>query len=132
MEAARRPSPDPPFERLSVPQRVRQLRGQLSHDRFADQLGTSRQTVIEWEKGRRRPGPRYRAKLAELSGYPEEMFEGPQVERLELSVIRDVFDRAARDADDVAARRHEAVMRELASITEHLRILQVTVERASA
>lgn len=30
---------------------VRELRGRLSHDKFAAALGTSRQTVIRWEKG---------------------------------------------------------------------------------
>lgn len=30
---------------------VRELRGTMSHDRFAAKLGTSRQTVIRWENG---------------------------------------------------------------------------------
>jgi hypothetical protein len=30
---------------------VRELRGTLSHDKFASALGTSRQTVIRWERG---------------------------------------------------------------------------------
>jgi DNA-binding XRE family transcriptional regulator len=45
---------------------VRELRGTLSHDKFAAALGTSRQTVIRWEKGMI---PRaYAQALADYSG----------------------------------------------------------------
>jgi DNA-binding XRE family transcriptional regulator len=53
---------------------VRELRGSLSHDRFAAILGTSRQTVIRWEKG---TIPRdYAEALSEYSGgrYTPEQF----------------------------------------------------------
>ena len=44
MSARRRPERTPA-------ELVRELRGDLSHDRFAEALGTTRQTVIRWEKG---------------------------------------------------------------------------------
>jgi DNA-binding transcriptional regulator YiaG len=53
----------------------RKARG-LSHDRFADLLGTSRFTVIRWEKGQRLPRRLYRERLAALSGRrPDEYVE---------------------------------------------------------
>jgi transcriptional regulator with XRE-family HTH domain len=45
---------------------VRELRGNWSHDKFAAALGTSRQTVIRWERGMI---PRaYAQALSEYSG----------------------------------------------------------------
>ncbi len=40
----------------------------LSQERFAEQLGTSRRHVMRWEAGRCIPGPRFRARIRELTG----------------------------------------------------------------
>ena len=40
----------------------------LSQERFAEQLGTSRRHVMRWESGRCIPGPRFRARIRELTG----------------------------------------------------------------
>ena len=65
---------------MTLPERIRWLRlhgpaGRLSHDKFAELLGTSRQTVIGWERGQE---PRlYAEKLAAFSdgyGFPAEAF----------------------------------------------------------
>jgi DNA-binding transcriptional regulator YiaG len=60
----------------TVGQRIRRLRGDLSHDKFAARLGTSRFVVIRWEKDVHVPGPEYRRRLAELTGRPESEFNG--------------------------------------------------------
>lgn len=68
------------------------IRGDLSHDRFAAELGTSRQTVINWEKGTA-PTATYRRKLAAYSGEPESAFVYPKEERPTLAVINGKLDR---------------------------------------
>ena len=40
----------------------------LSQERFAEQLGTSRRHVMRWESGRCIPGPRFRARIREITG----------------------------------------------------------------
>lgn len=50
---------------LPLHEAIRTLRGAHSLDAFASRLGTSRQRVIAWEKGRERPSPRYMEKLAD-------------------------------------------------------------------
>jgi transcriptional regulator with XRE-family HTH domain len=47
---------------------VRRARGSRTLDEFADELGTSRQRVIDWEKGRSHPSERYAAMIAERAG----------------------------------------------------------------
>lgn len=49
---------------------VRRARGKVSQETFAAQLGTTRQTVIDWEKGRTFPNEENAAKLAALAGVP--------------------------------------------------------------
>jgi DNA-binding transcriptional regulator YiaG len=51
-------------------ERIREARSRagLSQDRFAERLGTTRQIVIGWEKGRHRPSPRFRQKIVEVTG----------------------------------------------------------------
>lgn len=51
-----------------------------SHDKLAAKLGTTRQTVIGWEKGAQ-PNRDYRAKLAAVSGFPAETFQRSAAER---------------------------------------------------
>lgn len=46
----------------------------LSHDRIAEQAGTSRQHLINLEKGRHRPRPEMLAAIAEATGKPIEFF----------------------------------------------------------
>jgi DNA-binding transcriptional regulator YiaG len=58
----------------SVGDNVRAARGPLSHDKFAALLGTTRQVVIGWEKGKHVPGARHRARLAQVSGQPVAAF----------------------------------------------------------
>lgn len=60
----------------TVGQRIRRLRGDISHDKFAAKLGTSRFVVIRWEKDIHAPGPEYRRRLAEVTGRPESEFNG--------------------------------------------------------
>ncbi|MCL4836451.1 MAG: helix-turn-helix domain-containing protein [Thermoanaerobaculia bacterium] len=43
----------------------------LSHDRLAERLGTSRFTVIKWEKGLHRPGADYLRRLRDVTGQPD-------------------------------------------------------------
>lgn len=57
---------------------LRKLEG--SHDKLALRLGTKRQTVIGWEKGRQ-PNTHYQAALAEVSGFPAYAFKRSAAER---------------------------------------------------
>lgn len=75
-------------DNLTLGERIRLLRetgrhGRLSQDDLAEALGTTRQTVIGWEKHGRHPSPAYRERLAEFFGVPEETFrDGSEVPRL--------------------------------------------------
>jgi transcriptional regulator with XRE-family HTH domain len=66
-------------EGLSLPQRIRwaRKRAGLSQERFAEQLGTSRRHVIRWENREQptRPGSTYVARMAEITGQPQELFQ---------------------------------------------------------
>src|SRR5262245_42094918 len=72
---------------MPLPQRIGWCRshegpkGWLSHDKFAAELGTTRHTTINWEKGQQ-PSYRYAAKLAEFSGFPPAAFRRPEAEKL--------------------------------------------------
>ena len=66
---------------LPLFKRIEYLRRKAgSHDKFAVQLGTSRQTVIGWEHGAQ-PGKVYRERLAEISGLSAEKFLQHEAER---------------------------------------------------
>lgn len=94
------------FLTLTLPERIIWLHGpegphgKLSHDRFATQLGTTRQTVINWEKKAGiEPSSRYRKKLAELSGFPEEAFSRREAESLTEETFGHLLLRLRDDAD---------------------------------
>ncbi len=68
---------------------VRQLRIRYgSHDKLADAVGTSRQTVIRWEKGLG-PGADYAARLADLDGEhtAEEFMPAPTRTQLHTATL---------------------------------------------
>ena len=66
---------------LPLHKRIEWLRKKTgSHDKLAARLGTTRQTVIGWEKGAQ-PNKHYRGKLAGVSGYPTEAFRRSAAER---------------------------------------------------
>jgi transcriptional regulator with XRE-family HTH domain len=86
---------------LSISERVRVVLRQLevSQERFAEMLGTKRETVNKWARGRQTP-TQYAAKIAAESGYPAEMFKAdgppghdPFAERVERLFLR--FERIA-------------------------------------
>ncbi len=83
------------FLTLTLPERIKWLRsdggprGELSHDKLADILGTSRQVVIGWEKvAGSEPGPKLRAALSEFSGYPSAAFSRRLAEAPAAATIR--------------------------------------------
>lgn len=51
-------------------QRIREARERAGYtqDRLAEALGTTRQVIIGWEKGRHRPQERHRVRLIEITG----------------------------------------------------------------
>lgn len=55
-------------------------RGKLSHDRFADTIGTSRQMVINWENGME--PKKFVKALADFSGFRPEVFSRREAEEL--------------------------------------------------
>lgn len=115
------------FLTLPLPKRIVWLhsaegpRGKLSHDAFARILGTTRQTVINWERGAE---PRaYAEKLAEFSGFPADAFlrRGAEVagEESSLRLLREL--RAAVDASAAAtAESVEALARGIERIEQRL------------
>lgn len=79
---------------LQLGDRIRHLReagphGRLSHDRLAEALGTSRQTVIGWEKHGRQPGPEYRSRLARFFQVSEDVFMDAEPDRKQFQGIVD-------------------------------------------
>lgn len=82
------------YENLMLGERIRRLReegplGRLSHDQLADKLGTSRQTVIGWEKHGRRPNQEYRELLAKLFDVPADTFMDGELDRRRLHGLAD-------------------------------------------
>lgn len=85
-------------QEMTVGQRVRwaRRRANLSQDRLALHIGTTRQVVIGWEKDRHRPGAQSRRKLAEATGQRADFFrdeddddeEADTLERELLTVLR--------------------------------------------
>lgn len=65
------------LERARIGDRIREARisAGLTQDRFAELLGTSRQIVIGWEKGRHKPSRRYRARIIRATGAAAELFD---------------------------------------------------------
>lgn len=79
-----------------------------SHDKLAARLGTTRQTVIGWEKGTQ-PNRGYREKLAELSGFPAEAYrrtyeDETVVPRRELEDVHRELEEVHRRLEELAAR----------------------------
>lgn len=94
------------FLTLTLPERIIWLHstkgphGKLSHDRFAERLGTTRQTVINWEKKAGiEPNSRYRKKLAEFSGFPEGTFSRREAEVLTEETFGHLLLRLRDEAD---------------------------------
>lgn len=101
---------------LSLPERIIWLhgddgpKGKMSHDTLAAELGTTRQTVINWEKrGGIEPGPKYREKLAEFSGYPAGAFSRREAEAMAEETFGHLLLRL-RDEADVNSRTLERVL----------------------
>jgi transcriptional regulator with XRE-family HTH domain len=94
-----------PAEPRSLAEAVMALRKRAgSHDKLAAQLSTSRQRVIDWEKGTSWPSARYREKLREL-GVPERLLIRPTT------------------LDELAARARQ-IVGELAALRVEIRKLQ--------
>lgn len=93
------------FLTLPLAERVKWLRQQAgSHDKLARKLGTSRQQVINWEKGAE---PKtYAEKLGEISGFPAAAFTRRGSETLvsetTLDLLRSLRDRLEDYAEQTA------------------------------
>jgi transcriptional regulator with XRE-family HTH domain len=63
--------------KLPLHQRIVWARKQkdISQERLAELIGTSRRHMIRIEKGLHHPGPAFRARIAEATEQPEEFFE---------------------------------------------------------
>ena len=75
-------------------ERIRHLReagphGRMSHDRLAEALGTTRQTVIGWEKHGRHPSPEYRQRLASFFEVDEDVFMDGELDRRRVQSLAD-------------------------------------------
>lgn len=54
-------------------------RADISQEWLALSIGTSRRHMIRIEGGQSRPGPVFRARIAEVTGQPPEFFEDEEV-----------------------------------------------------
>lgn len=106
------------FLTLTLPNRIRWLhskdgpQGFLSHDRFAKILGTSRQVVINWEKGKNFPNPKSRTRLAKFSGFSDQAFSVREAE----AVVEDSIDRRLRRLEARATRAENSLRRILRAL----------------
>lgn len=108
---------------------VRSLRVQAgSHDKLAKKLGTSRQRVIDWEKGAT-PSAAYAQKLSDLSGLPMERFRPPSRNGGHpASRLAAIADQVAGNTD--AIRDLAQQMLDFAARLEALELQQETRRRA--
>lgn len=123
------------FLTLTLPERIRWLhsehgpRGKLSHDALAAVLGTTRQTVIGWEKGRE--PKKYADALADFSGFPAWAFRRREAEGAAHEstgqLIRFHDDRLERVEGDLA----DALL-EQTKLTRRVTALQGRVRRIEA
>lgn len=62
--------------------RIRRARkdSELSHDKLGERVGTSRQHLINLEKGRHRPRPDMLTRIADATGRDIEWFLDPEVD----------------------------------------------------
>lgn len=109
-------------------QRIRQARKQRrwSQDRLANELGTNRGTVIQWEKHGVGPGEDYAKALAGLFGGPWEDYlaTAPQQQtRQEILAELGSVQEALRDLP-----RLEAGLRHLESLIERLEDVSLRLE----
>jgi transcriptional regulator with XRE-family HTH domain len=81
---------------------VRRARGRRSLDAFAQELGTSRQRVIAWEKERSLPSDRYAKQIAEIAGVDPAVFARVQPQTLSegLSGIYELLDELRSAAEE--------------------------------
>ncbi len=96
------------IKQMSLGARIRWARNQtgLSQENFAASVGTSRRHVMRWENEGRQPGPAYRARIAEVTGQPEELFVDEDDEESAVSA-EDLF---ATLLDLARARKREKVL----------------------
>lgn len=91
------------FLTLTLPKRIAWLhshdgpKGKLSHDIFGQQLGTSRQQVINWENGAEPTS--FADALATWSGFPREAFLRREAEPL----VEEMYRRRLQELEDQVA-----------------------------
>lgn len=116
---------------MSLAEEIERLRKAAgSHDKFAAQLGTSRQTVIGWEKGR---WPRdYVSKLV-AAGIPAELFEEEARRSVErrLDALEEQAKRRSQIAQDALAAT-KALQKQLKQLQTEVRKLARQVSAGSA
>lgn len=106
------------FLTLTLPERIKWLhgkdgpRGKLSHDRFGDAIGTSRQVIIAWEKAESYPSPKFQRALAEFSGFTAAAFSVREAE----AVVEDSIDRRLRRLEARATRAETSLGRILRAL----------------
>jgi transcriptional regulator with XRE-family HTH domain len=76
--------------RLPLHERIAAVRGALTQEAFAAELGTDRERVNSWERARSAPGTMYAEKLAAYAGVSSaDVFRHPreiQIEQLEAAL----------------------------------------------
>lgn len=121
------------FLTLALPDRIKWLhseqgpRGKMSHDRFAKELGTSRQVVILWEKTNGpEPAVRHRAALAAFSGFSEDAFSRREAESATWASLGSrlaAVEAAVDDQGGEVARSLRTLARAIDGLERYLRLL---------
>lgn len=65
----------------------------LTQEQLAERLGNERTRIIDWEKGRYAPSRKYREKLSEVLGRPEEYFEGQRDDKTLEMRVKQIIDK---------------------------------------
>lgn len=80
---------------MKLGERIKKARHEagLTQEQLAERLGNERTRIIDWEKGRYAPSRKYRKRLSEALGHPEEYFEGQREDKTLEARVKDILDK---------------------------------------
>lgn len=94
------------LERLPLNERIRYMVkafGGNSQRQFAERLGTSRERVNRWARGKEAPGEEYATKIAALGGFPASLFMKPPALDMSAEVAQQLVQQSSLLGELVAA-----------------------------
>lgn len=105
---------------LPPPKGRRSRTGELSQADFAKLLGTTRELVSNWERGKQEPQERYRIMLAEISKgtwRPEDFSASDEASPNEFARLRDEV-ASLRQSLDLAGEAHDHLKKRVEALEE--------------